>query len=314
MDKSIQRKVSSLRPPPLFRRIGPSGLSASLPPHRRLRSIFCRSRAVQPANTHAFEPSDTHNFTDRQTDNHAHTIMCPHGCHDLISEDIQSSTADSDLHRKAVFGSKVSANPPEQIRQHDRQLLSHLCSAERARGRNTGRGGRLVTPLQTSEVPAIKDKQQQKRAKRSYKVDCAGKYVVPAVTEKEEDARFCEWVQSLGIGGRDDKNITTTNSQHRLFASRYRGADTVVNHRRDRRPHFLPPVGQSDPLLHVPLVLPENSPPPSPFTYPDIPDKTLPVPPLQQLSPRRKWEAKRAVSNCALLFMSLLNDAFKQSG
>lgn len=291
MDKSVQRKVSTLRPPPLFRSIGPSGLSASLPPHRRLRSIFCRSRAVQPANTHSFEASDSHTFTDIQGDNHARAVMCPLDQRELISEDIQPSSADSDVLRRTLFGSTVSANPQAQIRLHNRPLFSHLCPSARASEKTRGREGRLVTSLQTSDDPPVKDKQQRKRRKRSYKVDCAGKYVVPTVTETEEDARLCEWLRSLDVGESDEKNTTTTNNRQRLFASRCRGADTVVSHSRDRRPHFLPPICQSNLCLHVPLMIPENSPPPSPYTYPDAPIHSLTVP-SQLLSSRRKWEMK----------------------
>lgn len=313
MHKSIERKVGIpspspvLRPPPLFRSIGPPGLSASLPPHRRLRSIFCRSRAVLPANTHPIEASDTHTFTDIQTGHHARTDICPLGCNDALSEDIQSSTVlnalqpDSDLHKGAVFRSGGFANTwsivSASTQVQDRQLFSHLCPSARANGSNRGRQGRWVTPLQTSEDPAIKEKQQQKRRKRRFKVDCAGKqkYVVPSLTEREEDARLCEWLQSLGIVDSNEKDSINANNQRRLFVSKCRGVareqETAASHRRDRRPHFLPPLCQSDSLLHVPLLLPENSPPPSPCTYPGPPIYPLPVPLLQPLSSRRKWDA-----------------------
>ncbi|KAL7378106.1 hypothetical protein ABVT39_008494 [Epinephelus coioides] len=310
MHKNIERKVgisrpsSVLRPPPLFRSIGPPGLSANLPPHRRLRSIFCRSRAVLPANTHPTEASGTHTFNDIQTGHHARTLVCPLGCNDALSEDIQSGTVldafqpevDSDLQRGAVFrpgGFPATWLASPRVQQ-DRQLFSYLCPSAGAGGKDRGKQGRWVTPLQTSEDPAIKDKQRQKRRKRSFKVDCAGKhkYVVPSLTEKEEDARLCEWLQSLGIADRNDKDSVTTNNQQqqRLFVSRCRGVtkQQEASYRRDRRPHFLPPLCQSDSLLHVPLLLPENSPPPSPCTYTDPSIHRLPVPLLQPLSLRRK--------------------------
>lgn len=316
MHKSLEGKVgisrpsSVLRPPPLFRSIGPPGLSASLPPHRRLRSIFCRSRAVLPTNTHPTEASDTHTFTDIQAGIGARTIMSPLGCNDVLSEDVRSSTVlkalqpEVDSHRRAVFRSggfadtwsTVSASPQAQSERQDRQLFSHLCPSARASGGGRGRQGRSVTPLQTSEDPAIKEKQQQKRRKRSYKVDCGGtqKYAVPPLTEKEEDARLCEWLQSLGIEDSNERDSVTTNNQQRLFVSRcrrvtgHRQQDTAACHRRDRRPHFLPPICQPGSLLHVPLLLPENSPPPSPCTYLYASIHSLPVPPLQPLSSRRK--------------------------
>lgn len=313
MHKNIERKVgisrpsSTLRPPPLFRSIGPPGLPASLPPHRRLRSIFCRSRAVLPAHTHPAEASDTHTFTDILTGNHARTVVCPLECDDVFSEDVQPGTvlnalrptevAPQDLHRRAVFRSGDTWSTASPQDRRDRQLLSHLCPSAAASGRNRGRQGRLVTPLQTSEDAAIKERRLQKRRKRSYKVDCAGKqkYVVPSLTEEEDNARLCEWLQSLGIADRSEKDAVTTNSQQqRLFAPRCRGAtshreqESAASHRRDRRPHFLPPICQPDSRLHVLLLLPENSPPPSPCSYPHTPMHSLPVPLQQPLSSRRK--------------------------
>lgn len=304
MKAGISRSSSSLRPPPLFRSIGPPGLSASLPPHRRLRSLFCRSRVVLPANTHPIEASDTRVFSDIQTGNHAGIIMSPLGCNDMFSEDIQPEV-DSDLHSRAVFrsrffantGSIVSTSSQAQCGQKDRQLFSHLCPSAQPSGRNKGRQDRMVTPLQTSEDPVMKEKQQQKRRKRNHKVDSAGqqKYVVPSLTEKEEDARLCEWLQSLGMADSHEKDSATKTNQQQLFASRCRGVvpghpeqETAASHRRDRRPYFLPPICQSDSLLHVPLLLPENSPPPSPCSYPATPIHLLPVPLLQLFSPRRK--------------------------
>ena len=313
MHKSIESKVgtgrpspSSLRPPPLFRSIGPPGSSAGLPPHRRLRSLFCRSRAVLPADTHPTELSDTRIFTNIQTDSHARRIMCPLGFTDALSEDITvlnelQHGVDSDLQGRAVFRSGLFAGTAQeslqvQYGQQGRQLFSHICPSARSSGRSRGRQGRLVTPLQTSEDPAaFKEKQRQKRRKRSYRVDCAGqqKYVVPlpSLTERE-DAKLCEWLQSLGIADSCEKSSITTNNQQRLFVSRCRGLtgqrETAASHRRDRRPHFLPPICQSTSLLHVPLLLPENSPPPSPCSHPDAPSLSLPIPLLRPFSSRTK--------------------------
>lgn len=259
-----------------------------------------------PANIHAIDVSDTHtDITDIQTGNHAHMVMSPLGCK---KGDIQSSTLlnalQPEVHSyqsrraasRADKHSLVPASPQAQRGQQDRQLFSHLCPSSRPTGRNRGRQGRLVTPLQTSEDPVIKEKQHQKRRKRGYKVDCAGKqkYVLPSLSEKEEDAKLCEWLQSLDIADNHERDCATASSQQRLSASKNRGApglweqDTAASHRRDRRPHFLPPICQSDSLLHVPLLFPENSPPPSACPHPNVPIHSLPVPILQPFSPRRK--------------------------
>ncbi|KAI9533394.1 hypothetical protein NQZ68_024448 [Dissostichus eleginoides] len=255
VEKVVISGPSPILRPPLFHSVGPPELSAGLPPHRRLRSLFCRSRAVLPANTHPPEASDTHTFTHIHTRNHGRTVVCPLGSNDALSKDGQCKTnafqpkINSVVHRGAEFRSEAFADTWSLVSESP-QVFS-----DRSRNR-----GRWVTPLQTSEDPAIKDK--QRRRKRSFKVDCAGKYVLPpSLTQKEEDARLCEWLQSLGIAGDNQQK------------SRFRGGvrEQETSFRRDRRPHFLPPLMQSDSLLHVPFFLPENSPPPSPFTHPDPP-------------------------------------------
>ncbi|KAK5856736.1 hypothetical protein PBY51_008312 [Eleginops maclovinus] len=264
----ISRPSPILHPPPV---LPPEG-SACLPPHRRLRSLFCRSRAVLPANTHPTEASDTQTFTDIRTRSHR-AVVGPLGCRDAHSEDIQSRTdafqpkTGSVLHRGAGFGSQAFADTWSLVSESPQM---HLLS-DRSRNR-----GRWVTPLQTSEGPAIKDK--QRRRQRSLKVDCSGKYVLPSLKQKEEDVRLGEWLQSLGIAG---DSVTSNNQQK----SRFRGVtkEQEPSYRRDRRPHFLPPLLQSDSLLHVPFFLPENSPPPSPFTHRD--------PPMHPLSMRRRGDA-----------------------
>ncbi|XP_042360401.1 volume-regulated anion channel subunit LRRC8D [Plectropomus leopardus] len=205
----------------------------------------------------------------------------------IQSQDVQSSSVvsafqpdvDSNLHRADGFRSGCFATAWSSVQQ-DRQLFSHLCPPAGDNSRDRGGRSRWVTPLQTSERPAIKDKRRQKRRKRSLKVDCAGKYVGPSRAEKEEDARLCEWLESLGLAERND-----ATKQQRLFVSMCREQET--SQRRDRRPHFLPPLYQSDSLLHVPLLLPENSPPPSPCTYTNPSIRPLPVPLLQPLTLRR---------------------------
>ncbi|CAB1433372.1 unnamed protein product [Pleuronectes platessa] len=255
--------------------MGPPGLG--VPPHRRLRSLFCRSTAVLPANTHNSAASEVHTFTDILTSNRAPAAtLCPRG-----SEDLQSSTALDDPQRRADRSGTWSG-------KQDRQLLSHIWPPAGVSGRSVGRQGRSVTPLQTSQDPAIKEKQHQKRRKRSYrvKVDCAGTRAAASLTET--DARLSERLQSLDLTDDREKD---SNQQLWSGCSGVTGlgrTDPAASHRTDRRPHFLPPIRQSDSLLHVALLLPENSPPPSPCTFPEAPVLSLPVPPLRPITSRRK--------------------------
>lgn len=290
----LSRSSSSLRPPLLFRSLGPPEFSASLPPHRRLRSLFYRSRAVLPTNTLSFEAPDTHTFTD-------FTLRC----NDSLSEDDQVGAVSTELqpevdpsqHSKAVFSSGcVSQCPQAPSLRRGRQQLSHFCPSVQPSGRSRGRQGTLVSPLQSSEHPAIQEKQQQKRKKkRGYKVDCTGKYLAPSLTEKKDDTKLCEWLQNLGFAESHEVDPGTSPQQpQRLFVPRraelkdHQERDASASRRRNRRPHFLPPISQSGSHLHVPLLLPKNSPPPSPCSFLDAPIHTMAVPLLHSFSLRRK--------------------------
>ena len=305
MDKGTDRTAgpsrlsSTLRPPPLFRSIGPPGLLASLPPHRRLRHIFCRSRGVLPENVLPGEVLDEHTLTDLQAGNHSHAEM-----RSLESTDTRSEDSILDINRRAGFRSGnstdawplISQCPQTQIKQQYRAVPSHLNASATTNGTNIGKQTGLVTQFKTSEDVANKEKQRQKRRKKSFKVDRAGKqkYVVPSLIEKEDDDRLCEWLQSLGVADGDAKKSVNTNNRYQLFASRcssmtsHKEPDRVAGRRRDRRPHFLPPIYQEDSLLHVPLLIPENTPPPSRRFYPDAPVHALLVPLQQQVSLKRK--------------------------
>lgn len=325
MDKGASKRAgltgasSDLRPPPLFRSIGPPGLLACLPPHRRLRFILYRSRAVLPARS---ESSDAQTVTVLQTASCAHTDLCLLDRTDPLSGssaalDALKPEMASDLHRRTVSGSGaltglnplILESPQTQIKRQDTELRSHLNAPATNTGKwRVGQAG-LVTSFQTAGDRAIKEKQQQKKSKKHCKVDCAGKqkYVGPSFTEKEDDFKLCEWLQSLDIKDGNAKSSTSTHSQQRWVASRcsemtpYREPDTAGSHRRDRRPHFLPPIYQGDSLLHVPLLIPENSPPPSPHSNPETSIHTLPVPLLRSL--RRKWGTVGSLKKIRKLLM-----------
>lgn len=313
VEKAGKLKPSAaLRPPPLFRSIGLSGLSASLPPHRRLRSVFCRSRAVLPVHTHTTGAAETHNHVHKPP-------SAPLGLDDVLSADAQinpalnaqQTGANSDLHSHAVLKaglhtdtlSLIAASPLALSKQEDSQLCSPLSPPAVTHCKNRGRSVRVVSPLQTSEhsgsgsLKEMREKQQGKRKKRSRKVGCKGKNALPSLSEKGGDDGLCAWLQSLGIADNEKDSISENkHSRQQLFVSRCRRtashreaySEAVASRRRDRRPHFLPPICQSGSLLHVPLLLPKNSPPPSPCRSPHPPFHPLPVPLLQPLSLKRK--------------------------
>lgn len=275
MDNSTENRFGDsrppfpLRPPPLFRSIGLSGLWASLPPHRWLCYSLNRSRTVLPANMHHTEPSDTCTFADLKVKNLGQTEEISLSCVDVFSEDAIKPEETSDLQKAAAFRSDVcsvvSKCSQTQVKQQDGKFSSRVSVSATADGKNTGRQARLLALFQLSEDPAVKEEQQRGKQKRYG----AGrqKYVTPMPDVRENNAKHCAWLQSLGIvDGNARNSIFSHNLQQSSVA---RSSVTMIQGdperatgtRRDRRPHFLPPINQVEPHLQVPLLLPENSPP-----------------------------------------------------
>ncbi|XP_064842586.1 uncharacterized protein LOC135554297 [Oncorhynchus masou masou] len=313
------RPSITLRPPPLFRSIGPSGLSASLPPHRRLRSIFRRSRVVLPANTHTGKVSGTHTLQDLLSGTHINTLPHQLTPNDVVSEkDIHINTdSETQTQPKRLMNTHglTVLEPPTgpltdtlsfivsaESRQLGGQPFSQLSPPIRTHIKGRARWGRAVSPLKMRDdlgtgEGGVKEKQKVKRRRLDWKgEDQANDRYVPSFTpETEGDGGLCQWLQSLEIGDREEEAISPNRSKQQPSGFRERMAGhregyshPAANHRRDRRPHFLPPICQSGSLLHVPLLLPKNSPPPSPCNSPHTPFHPLPVPLLHPLPFRRK--------------------------
>ncbi|KAL1278982.1 hypothetical protein QQF64_025655 [Cirrhinus molitorella] len=110
---------------------------------------------------------------------------------------------------------------------------------------------------------------------------------------RDEVSDLSLWIQNLET---TDSKRKQTTKQHwndsggrgNWAGSLCKGAGQV---QRDRRPHFLPPITQSDCLLNVPLLLPENSPPPSPCSPSDILFFPLSVPHIQPFPRERRGDA-----------------------
>ncbi|XP_031690391.1 uncharacterized protein LOC116375907 [Oncorhynchus kisutch] len=311
------RPSITLRPPPLFRSIGPSGLSASLPPHRRLRSIFRRSRAVLPANTHAGKVSGTHTLQDLLSGTHINTLPHQLTPNDVVSEKDVHINTDSETQTQpkrlmSAHGLTVLEPPTGPLtdtlsfivsaksRQQGGQPFFQLSPPLRTHIKGRARWGRAVSPLKMRDdlgtgEGGVKEKQKRRRLDWKGEDQANDRYVSSFTPETEGDGGLCQWLQSLEIGDREKEAISPNSSKQQPSGFRERMArhregysHPAANHRRDRRPHFLPPICQSGSLLHVPLLLPKNSPPPSPCTSPHAPFHPLPVPLLHPLPFRRK--------------------------
>ncbi|XP_035253338.1 histone-lysine N-methyltransferase 2B-like [Anguilla anguilla] len=300
-----ERRPVSLRAPPLFRSISPTGVSAGLPPHRRLRAVFRRSRAVLPADTprvcgDALSQADGFVGTPART-------------RDLA----RAASPTLELPRRAAVPANAPMCPPAALnRQGGGRPCPQPAPSPRTRrdrkgswgGVGVGVGAGAVSPAAQGEGPtggaARADERKRKKRRRrteGRRVNYPGNEWrgVPAHNaEGGGDRALCSWLESLGLTDteRDTPGLTASaNRQGRTLQEAgslkgradpgQRGAEPS---RRDRRPYFLPPISQSGALLYVPLLLPENSPPPSPCSSPTAPVFPLPVPRLQPLPPTRK--------------------------
>ncbi|XP_028841614.1 uncharacterized protein LOC114793684 [Denticeps clupeoides] len=264
------RPETGLRPPPVFRTIG---LTAGLPPHRRLRSIFHRSCAVLPADGH-----DSTRLWTRTTP----TDSAP----EEASEDTPAVLVNR--HDSSTTGIllRAPAKGPTGPRRNSSVFPESVHVPE---GRRSGPGeSRTGTAGQTrterpGETRTGRPGETRTRTAGQTRTERPGETWTGTVgqtrTERpgqsEWESGVCRWLHTLQI----------QEKEQRVPATGGKGAEAAAHHRRrDRRPHFLPPIAQRDfSLLDVPLFLPEHSPPPSPRGSANGPLLPLDVP----LRPRK---------------------------
>ncbi|KAG9279269.1 hypothetical protein AMEX_G4784 [Astyanax mexicanus] len=302
-----------LHPPPLFRSIGLTGLSASLPPHRRLRSVL--HRAVQPTNANETANSwlqvpcsssiaktergmslkgyinshedDSNTYSDSfpiiKTQTHVKPgLPQPPPDKGVIRAYRKSQAGETKTHSFPSSSSSAQAGQPEHVPTRSNVSFSHkmliphrtvhqsinigLSTPSKSHHRRRTVSSLPVSEVRSSETEETKEQPMRKRRGRSRKIKIinTGEYSQSQPSEKDQDDAFCQWLSSLGISDRDQDATDCQKRLNRLDRGLEGAEKGACSSRRDRRPHFLPPISQSDCLLNVPLVLPENSPPPSP--------------------------------------------------
>lgn len=251
-----QRLSSTLGPPRLFQKIRPPVDLAGLPLHRRLCFQFCKSRAVLPANTRLTKTADAFAVAGQ-----AHAETSGVDSTEWISVKPERHF---DPHRRACAHacSLPLKCPQTHMKQEDSEAVSRLSSSD---GNHKGR--LLLTP----DNAVIKEKQQKQRGRRGHRAGCADGQHYASLPETEDGARLRERLQSLGVEDNQKQPL-------------HRNPGRLAGHQRSRRPHFLPPINQEHSLL-----IPENSSPPSSWSFPDGSVKAVPVQPLSQ---RRKSHRK----------------------
>lgn len=282
-----------LRPAPLFRSIGLTGLSASLPPHRRLRSILPRVRTVRLDNANA-------NETNRD----------PGGANPNISEapdrglpfkeflpDIMTQKLHlSQMHQETRATPSHSVCNMETFSSFQPQTESHVNTSNEFTNtiqRHHSMGHQhppsqtctsrrtIVFPLaqsdtQSAETPVSANRKRWNRKIRQ----------ISSLEKGSDDQDISEYFHSLVITDhhpsayrKNTQASVSPKSNRRNLGTECKGKG-ACHTRRDRRPHFLPPISHSRCLLDVPFVLPENSPPPSPSSVFSTPFISLNVPTL----------------------------------
>lgn len=291
--KCLMVDKPSLRPPPLFRSVGLTGLSAGLPPHRRLRSILHRARAVLPANTNASVSETAHSWPSSGSNSKmtgvsernlplkgrirssSHTDSAAHG-----PEASKNSLPNIATHKPSLDGEPCQEGHAREINiltlgsaQAQTEKCKHghlrpsLIPARTVHRHNSAghnppakvhRQRSIVSPSQQKELHLSETGAPTERLGKKRERWVTSKTAAHSPSERhsspeKSQENICQWLSSVGI---TDSGLKGSN---RLCGLGEKGPT-----RRDRRPHFLPPISQSDCLLNVPLVLPENSPPPSP--------------------------------------------------
>lgn len=282
-----------LHPAPLFRSIGLTGLSASLPPHRRLRSILHRARAVRP---------DGAGAKATRTD----SAPCGSNANALVSEatdralpfrdflpDIMTpklrppSLTDRETRTK---GNRLTGNVEtfSIVRSHTESRLNlghhlagtlqrcHSIGHEDASSKTYTSKRAVVFPPTSLEPPASAGRRRWGRKIRRILTSEKGGDK-PDISECFHSLVITDDHPSAITRNLQPSGSSESNRREPDIESKKKG---VCYTRRDRRPHFLPPISQSGCLLDVPFVLPENSPPPSPCSVFSAPFFPLTVPPL----------------------------------
>ncbi|RXN19578.1 hypothetical protein ROHU_007236 [Labeo rohita] len=254
-----KRHTVNLRPAPLFRTVGLTGLSASLPPHRRLRSVLNTTRNTSGQSVDRSDP-----LTDQT---HRNSTLNGLKC-------IQDKPLPKILHAKPK---KDEITMNQQLQTVDIQCWHHgrrLNATARTRGRDT----KIRTEKEEYLFEEVWREQAPKVMRKKNK---------HIKMRHEEVSDLSQWIQSLEIT--DSKRKQTTKQHWNPMSGKWAGSlcKGAGQTQRDRRPHFLPPITQSDCLLNVPLLLPDNSPPPSPCSPSDILFFPLSVPHIQPF-PREK--------------------------
>lgn len=287
-----------LHPAPLFRSIGLTGLSASLPPHRRLRSILHRARAVQPDNANSNQTNEAQGglhantpiseATDRRLPfkDFLPDIMTqrlrPAETHQETRRRGSHSIGDTETFSSFQSRTELRLNPNKDLA--DKFQRHHSMGHQDPPSKTYTSRRTIVFPLTQSdthsaaatETPARTNSKRWKRRIRQI-----------LTSEKDTDEQdISECFHSLVItddrpsANRKNAQASGSPNSNRSELDSEREGQGVCHTRRDRRPHFLPPISQSGCLLDVPFVLPENSPPPSPSSVFSTPFFPLSVPAL----------------------------------
>ncbi|KAI7804141.1 hypothetical protein IRJ41_024713, partial [Triplophysa rosa] len=256
-DAVRKHHVVSLRPAPLFRLVGLTGPSASLPPHRRLRSVVHDT----PNTSTAAGPSD-HLWTGRPGPQPRTNPFSA-----FTGKTQEKPLAVNKTSNLQTLPQKCPKRLKEKDRKVDGSRWHHSDITSRERQEDT----------EYFYEEVWRGERQKVRWTRINRTKRINTDQVPDISQR---------IQSLEITDRAESHQSRSIGQMK-FKPRGRGNRAVPlgkgeeSTRRDRRPHFLPPLTQRDCLLNVPLTLPDNSPPPSPCSPSDVLFLPLSVPHIQ---------------------------------
>lgn len=268
-DAVRKHHVVSLRPAPLFRLVGLTGL----PPHRRLRSFGHDN----PNTSTAAGPSDDlwKGRPGRRflSDSAVSGGRKNHQPHTNPFSAFTGKTQEKPLtvNKTSDIQTLPQKQDPKRLKEKDRKVdgsrRHHSGITSPVRHKDTEYFYEEVWRRERQKVRWTRIK-RNKRANTDQVPDISQRIQCLEITDKEESHQSCS------IGQMEIKPMGRGNRAAPLG----KGEGST---RRDRRPHFLPPLTQRDCLLNVPLTLPDNSPPPSPCSPSDVLFLPLSVPHIQ---------------------------------
>lgn len=286
-DAVRKHHVVTLRPASLFRSVGLTGLSASLPPHRRLRSNIHKSPNASTSlglSDDLWTGRPGRRFLSDSTVSGGPKHHQPHTNplhYSTFSELLPVRTQENPLPNITLKKTSVYQASPQRQKspKTQKEIFINKHSGRLNPTARTHGGDTSPVRLKDTEYfyeEVWRSERQKVRWSRIKRNKRANTDEVPDISQRIKSLEITDTEES-----HQSRSIGWVEFKPRGRGNRAVSLGKEEEQTRERRPHFLPPITQGDRLLNVPLTLPDNSPPPSPCSPSDVLFFPLSVPHIQ---------------------------------